>query len=315
MILNHHCNRIRAWLSLVLLTVLSLPVFAQQPPPTPPDPPRAPRAPRPPIAPKVMTMGGPVSFLGIGVKEITGERVKELKLKEEAGIEVTRVDPGSPADQAGLKNGDAVLEYQGQRVEGTEQFVRLVRETPPGRNVKLKIVRNGSSQNLMATIAERKTWAMELGPAERARIERNAERDAERMQERLRNMPEIWMPDVPHPTMGWRSGMLGMEGEALNDQLAAFFGVKEGVLVRSVTKDMPAAKAGIKAGDVIIKLEDKAIRTPRDMTSAFNSSEKKNTSKITLVRQKSEMSVDVEVQRERPSRLRGRTAARSGENF
>jgi len=60
-----------------------------------------------------MTLGGSVSYLGIGVKEILAERAKELKLKEEAGVEVTRVDSNSPAEKAGLKAGDAVLEYQG----------------------------------------------------------------------------------------------------------------------------------------------------------------------------------------------------------
>ena len=84
-----------------------------------------------------MTFGNPVSFLGIGVKEILADRAKELKLKEEAGVEVTRVEEGSPAEQAGLKVGDAVLEYQGNRVEGAEQFVRLVRETPAGRQVRV----------------------------------------------------------------------------------------------------------------------------------------------------------------------------------
>ena len=83
------------------------------------------------------------SYLGVNLAEIDGTRAKELKLKETTGVEITRVEEGSPAEKAGLKPNDVVLEYNGQRVEGMEQFGRLVRETPGGREVKLVISRNG----------------------------------------------------------------------------------------------------------------------------------------------------------------------------
>src|SRR4051794_740069 len=70
------------------------------------------------------------SFLGVGVAELTPERTKTLNLRDEYGVEITRVEDDSPASKAGLKTGDVVLEYNGQRVEGLEQFMRLVRETP-----------------------------------------------------------------------------------------------------------------------------------------------------------------------------------------
>src|SRR5919202_4928263 len=65
------------------------------------------------------------SYLGIGVAEIDAERAKALNLKEERGVEVKSVDPDSPAAKAGIKEGDVVLENNGQHVEGTEQFIRL----------------------------------------------------------------------------------------------------------------------------------------------------------------------------------------------
>ena len=68
---------------------------------------------------------------------------KALNLREERGVEVTRVEDDSPAAKGGIKTGDVVLEYNGDRVEGVEQFMRMVRETPPGRDVKLSITRNG----------------------------------------------------------------------------------------------------------------------------------------------------------------------------
>src|ERR1700722_4044262 len=87
---------------------------------------------------------GRVSFLGVGIQEINSDRAKQLNLTEEAGVEVTYVEANSPAAAAGLKTGDVVVQYNGQRIEGTEQFTRLVLETPEGREVKLQIFRGGA---------------------------------------------------------------------------------------------------------------------------------------------------------------------------
>ncbi|MBI2689755.1 MAG: PDZ domain-containing protein [Acidobacteria bacterium] len=281
------------------MALLSLPALAQPttpPPAAPPEPPRY----------KVMTLGGSVSYLGIGVMEINADRAKELKLKEEAGVEVTRVDSNSPAEKAGLKAGDAVLEYQGNRVEGSEQFVRFVRETPVGRTVKMKVFRAGNAQTLTATISARQNNVFGMSQADRERVEK----EMARMRERIRTLPEIRMPDVPHAVMGWRSGMLGIDGESVEDQLADFFGVKEGVLVRGIAKDMPAAKAGIKAGDVIVRVEDKSVRTPRDITAAIRSAKNRKPLKVTISRQRSEMTLDVQLEDEKPMTPRGVTVSR-----
>lgn len=290
------------WIATATILLLTLPLGAQPapPPPAPPSPPEAPRQ------FKIMTIGGSVNYLGIGVKEIIGERAKELKLKEEAGVEVTRVDAGSPAEKAGLKAGDAVLEYQGNRVEGTEQFVRFVRETPAGRVVKLKIVRGGASQNLTATIGERQNSIVGMSPKDRELVER----DMARMRERLKSMPEVRMPDIPHAVMGWRSGMLGIDGESIEGQLADYFGAKDGVLVRNVAKDMPAAKAGIKAGDIVLKVEENKVRSPRDITSAIRTAKNRKPLKVTVLRQKAEMTLDVTLEDERPGSPRGFTVSR-----
>lgn len=290
-----------------VLLAASLVSLAQPAPPAPATPPVPPTPPA--AAPggfKVMTFGSPVSFLGIGVKEIMADRAKELKLKEEAGVEVTRVEEGSPAEQAGLKVGDAVLEYQGNRVEGAEQFVRLVRETPAGRQVRMKIARNGSSQNVIATIASRQPQMWGVNAKDRARIEQ----EMARVQEKLRRIPEIRVPDVPHALMGWRSGMIGIDGEALDGQLAEFFGAPAGVLVRNVAQNMPAAKAGIKAGDVIVRVDETPVKSPRDITAAIRNSQNRNPLKVTVLRQKSELSLEVTLEQEKPMVPRGVTVSR-----
>jgi len=267
-------------------TVLALTPFllaaqpaAMAPPPPPPEPPA------PASAWKVMPVGG--SFLGVGVREIDSERARALGLKDEYGVEVTRVEDESPAAKAGLKVGDAVLEFNGQRVEGTEQFVRVVRETPSGRTVKLLVHRGGSSMTLPATIATRKVKGMTTTgiPMEGMHIE-------------MPRAETFVMPDIPKAMMSWRSAVLGVEAESLGEsQLASYFGVKEGVLVRSVMKGTAAEKAGIKAGDVLMKVDDTRVATPRDVTSAVRSarSDSKKTFSVTLMREKKEMSISVTV--------------------
>src|SRR5580698_6706882 len=105
-------------------------------------------------APKAKILGGS-SYIGVMVQEIDGDRAKELKLREEYGVEVTRIEPDSPADKAGLKVGDTIQQYNGQRVEGMEEFKRLVSETPAGREVKLDIIRGGAPQTLTVKVAQR----------------------------------------------------------------------------------------------------------------------------------------------------------------
>jgi serine protease Do len=233
--------------------------------------------------PKIVLHGG--SYLGVGLAEVDSQRASELKLKEERGVEITSVAADSPAERAGIRKGDVVLDYNGTSVLGIEQFARLVRETPAGRSVKLTISRSGSVQTLSATIEEYKggkvfsrSWT---GPEI--------------------NVPEIWIPDIPRAFTSWRSSMLGIEGEGLDGQLADYFGVKEGVLIRSVVKDTPAERAGLKAGDVIVKADGKTVSSPRELSSEIRSFRSKQTFSITVMRDKREVTVNVTLEGERSS--------------
>src|ERR1044071_7368329 len=91
------------------------------------------------------------SYLGIGAQDVDAERAKALRLKEVRGAEVTSVEPDSPAAKAGIKDGDVVLEFNGQPVEGKDQLARMVQEVPVGRQVKIGVWRNGAAQTLTAT--------------------------------------------------------------------------------------------------------------------------------------------------------------------
>lgn len=218
------------------------------------------------------------SFIGVGIQEINSDRAKTLKLPEEAGVEITRVDSDSPAEKAGLKTGDVVLQFNGQKVEGIEQFSRQVRETPAGREVKLEIFRNGAPQTVAVKVGQR-TLPRVTQPLIQPSLPGGLGR----------------LPDVPRSFLSWRSPMLGVEAESLDGQLADYFGVKEGVLVRSVLKGSAAEKAGIKAGDVITRVDDSKIATPADISSRLRSVQGK-TVPVALMRDRKEVSVSVTVE-------------------
>src|ERR1700677_2248301 len=236
------------------------------------------------------------TYLGVNIAEIEASRAKELKLKEDYGVEITRVEENSPAEKAGVKAGDVVLEYNGQRVEGMEQFGRMVRETPPGREVKLTVSRNGATQTLMAVLGSRKSrFAGNFPPGF--------------------EMPEFHMPDIPQVFTTIRSPMRCVEAESLGSQLAVYFSVKEGVLVRSVLDNTPAQKAGIKAGDVITKVDGMAVTTPSELSTAVRTANAKKTYAIDLVRDRKPVTVTVNVEdRSERSIPRGRSVRNSEAN-
>ena len=199
------------------------------------------------------------SYLGVGVREIDAARAKEKGLGEAYGVEITKVEPDSAADKAGVQKGDVVVEYGGRRVEGVEQFKRLVRETPVGRKVTLKVNRDGQSVNLDTTIGScEKCAAMVLGSS--------GEGNSVFSFPQGFDVRTFSLPDVPRVFTTWRSSMLGIEAEALQAQLAEYFGVSQGVLVRSVMKGSAAEKAGFQAGDVIVKVAGRDVATPREVT-------------------------------------------------
>jgi serine protease Do len=242
-------------------------------------------APRAHTATILMTGG---TYLGVGVVDVDSERAKTLKLKEDRGGEISSVTEGGPADKAGIKQGDIVLEYNGQPVEGLTQFQRLVHETPAGRQVKVEVWRNGAPLTLTATVETRKGLSIESPD-----LDINV----------FGNPPTFEMPaisefDMPHIMALMPSRRLGIEGEGLGEepQFAEFLGVKEGVLVKSVVKNSAAEKAGIKAGDVITRIGDTRVFSSHDITGTLRANHQNQTFTVTVVRNKKEMQITVTIE-------------------
>jgi serine protease Do len=233
--------------------------------------------------PRTVVVGG--SYIGVMMQEIDSERAKALKLHDEGGVEITVVEPDSPADKGGLKVGDVVEKYNGQRVEGMQQFARMVHETPPGHEVKIEISRGGVALIVTVRVAQRKVQRFDLG-------------DAAQMPERL----DIHIPDLPRGFMALRSSVLGVEAESIDGQLAQYFGVKDGVLVRSVLKGSSAEKAGIRAGDVIVRIDDARVATPADISGRLRTLHGKPAS-VVLMRDHKELTIQVTISDDDPGRM------------
>jgi len=197
------------------------------------------------------------SYLGIDTQDITAERVAPLKLKEERGVEVMMVDQDAPAGKAGIKEHDVILDFNGTKVEGVEQLRRLIHEVPPGRTVSLGLSRDGQPVTV------------EVQLADRAKAMAHAMPNMHIPMPQIPTIPEI-MPDLDFPV--FRTVRSGLQVESLTPQLGEFFGVTggNGVLVRAVDKGSPAESAGLKAGDVIVRVEKEKIANRGDWNMALH---------------------------------------------
>jgi serine protease Do len=259
------------WLAAASLT---LPGSAQTPAPAPP------KARGHSVMTRSMSKRG---WLGVGLGDLTPERAKTLKLGDNTGVEVTHVEENSPASKAGLRENDVILEVNSRKVEDGEQFARTIGGTAAGTKVNLAIWRNGARRTIEATLEARPAQYFTFnGPG------------------------GAWVaPMPPEPPMGWdapfpvlpgQSPRVGFEGETLTPQLAAYFGVKEGVLVRTVTSRTPAEKAGLKAGDVITKVSGTPVSSPREISGLVRAS---RTVTFTVMRDHKEITLNVEIAGER----------------
>ena len=298
-----------AILALVLLA--AAPARAPRPPkePTPPA-----EAPAPPAEDHVFFFSAGGTWLGVQIADIDDDRARELGLKEEMGAEIQDVLPDSPAAVAGLKEGDVVLEYQGTPVQGVTQLTRMVRETPAGRTVRLRVYRDGSSRDVSVKVTER-----EREHARHRKVMR-------RVQVPRVVIPEIDIPEINFPEVPGIEGFgpmrstlrLGVMVDNLTDQLGQYFGVRdgEGVLVRFVRKGSPAEAAGLRAGDVIVKVDGERISDASDLRRTLRDRRDRETPRddrgnvdatLTIVRERKEQSVKVTMPR-RDERRPPRTA-------
>ncbi len=233
---------------------------------------------------------GSGSWLGVETRDVSPDTVKTLKLPAERGALVGKIIPDSPAAKSGLKENDVITEINGQRVEGTTQFRRMIREIPAGRTAQFVILRDGHSQTISVT----------LGSAESNRLARRIIRDGSP------GAFVVQVPDLPDmenmeemkifTNSGLAGTRIGIDAEDLRGAFGTYFGAPdgEGVLVRNVFGGTPAEKAGLKAGDVITSMNGSRIRSISDLREQLKASKPEGkTVKLGLLRNKAELTLDL----------------------
>ena len=267
--------------------------------------------------PDVMMLDGRGLQLGVMVSDVEAKAAA-------SGVRIDEVNEDSPAEKAGLKAGDVVVEYDGERVRSARQFTRLVQETPEGRTVTIGLLRDGKKQTVSATPENsRMTW--NFGP-DIDRALREAERGGRgfrfevpappplpgyefRYDDREPRRFEYRLPNNVMPFMGRSRGRLGVMVQSLTPELAEYFGAKNGgALVSSVTKESAAAKAGIKAGDVIVSVNGRAVDDSEDLMRELEDLNGDVT--IVVLRDKKEMTLKATL--ENPRRTAPRAGSRPG---
>ena len=219
------------------------------------------------------------SYLGVRLLDVDAGKANTLKLGEERGVLVTSVEEGSPAENAGIKPNDVLLSYNGEKILGVQQFIRLVGETPVGRKVAVQLWRDGKTLTLNVTIGA---------------LRERGEPSTFITFPPLPPATGFYIPDMPKPLMLSENSVLGIECEPLNQQLANYFGVKGGLLVRSVQKNSAAEKVGLKAGDVITEIGSQSLSNNHDLSSYFRSHHQRGVSiPLTVTRDHKQLKIDL----------------------
>lgn len=296
--------KLKALLSVAALFMLSASASAQTAP-------AAPQWPEPPAgASSTFFLEG--NFLGVRTEEVTRENSSRYGVSgEPRGVGVREVIKGSPAEKAGLREGDVILRFDGEQVSSARKLTRLIEEASPEHAARLTVLRSGSEQQLTATLTRRRPFAsvegspltvyglgdnLHLGDLHLGeRFGENSElwqlkgdELRERLEEMQRKNPQLF-------TLG-SSRRIGVSTSTLGRQLADFFGVQHGVLVNSVEANSPAEKAGLKAGDVVTEADGKKVEDPDDLLRALGEKQEGEVT-LTVVRDRNRRTVRVTPER------------------
>ncbi|MCX6142924.1 MAG: PDZ domain-containing protein [Ignavibacteriales bacterium] len=222
---------------------------------------------------KKETSSSKKGWLGVSIQDITSEMKKAMELKSREGAVVSEVVKKSPADSAGIKEKDVIVQFDGQTISDASELQKAVADTKPGTRVSVVVLRKG----------EKKTIDVVVG---KQRASRNI---------------MITSPRAVSPMFEMFSGARNTQGMALrqlNDQLAKYFDVAEGagVLVWEVGKGSAAEKAGINAGDVITVIGKKKIKALRDVSRALGIYDEGEKAEIEIVRKGTRKTVTLEIE-------------------
>src|ERR1043166_1331074 len=232
------------------------------------------------------------TYLGISTEDISKENMARYGMRDVRGVGVTEVLKDSPAEKAGLRKDDVIVRFDGEAVTSVRKLTRLVSESSPDQSVRLTISRGGAEQEVTATLSKREFGGLLRAGTGKGVLGGQIQDDVFRGLEKT--FPKIEMGNLGEGNFIFAFGnrRIGVSTQTLTKQLADYFGVSGGVLITSVSDDSPAAKAGLKAGDVITAIDGEKVSSPGDIVRALN---KKETGDVplTVVRDRNTRTVTV----------------------
>ncbi|MDP9039484.1 MAG: PDZ domain-containing protein [Acidobacteriota bacterium] len=241
----------------------------------------------------------PQGYLGIDLRDIPDDQISAMKLHDGHGAEIILVDHDAPAGKAGLREHDVVLQMDGQTVLSQDHARRILHECAPGHTMVLLISRDGQVLSFSARMStrdevERRAWEQHIPVPEPP--------DTTSSEPAVAVEPGSTLSASPTPTphegnsfMGtlvMSPSYTGARLEQLSSQLAQFFGVPSGngLLVRSVADNSPAAEAGMRAGDVVVRANDHPITSTAEWSKTLRSSRGRPLA-ITVLRDKKQQTL------------------------
>jgi predicted metalloprotease with PDZ domain len=226
------------------------------------------------------------AWLGVYLQNPTDDLREAMDLGSQAGVLIAGVAEDSPAEEAGLEEEDLVTEFDGKPVKSSSELTKLVRKHDPGDEITLKLVRDGKTKTLTVVLGKQPKDKM-LGLKE--------------------TTPWLNFSGVPsepglYSFNAFSGNRIGVRVQNLTEQLGSYFGVKDGqgALITEVEEETPAEKAGLKAGDVIVKVDGDDIEDTGDLMQAISEKEKGDQAEITVIRDRASKNFNVEVE-ESPS--------------
>lgn len=257
-------------------------------------------------------------YLGVQTQEVSKENFAKFGLRSVSGVAVEKVLENSPAAAAGIQNGDVIVRFNGEEITSGRKLTRLVGEVDPDHQVSLMISRGGREQEVTVTVGKRPAPKFENGNFEFMTPAPMGKMEMPDLKWQMKDMPDMKkfpqlkdMPDFKDMPQGdfkafaspngdgkaftWQAGsgrQIGIGVTPLGKQLAEHFGVDGGVMISEVRENSAAAKAGLKAGDIIVEINGKAVKGDGDIIRAVN--EKKDGDvTLTIVRDRNRQTVTV----------------------
>lgn len=229
-------------------------------------------------------------YLGVYLQDLSPGLAKALQLGDEPGVLIQGVVEDSPAEEAGLEDGDVILAFAGETVADQMALTKAVRKADPGQKVDILVLRKGKQKTIEVELGEAEdlVWHMKLDDLDDLHLDLKGFNN-------LKHKFKTWTTedgddvfvigegDFHHNS---NRGHLGIHIESLGEQLGEYFGADEGegVLVSHVVEDGAAAAAGLRAGDVILKLGDKDIADTNDLHKALAKTEPEDKVELTVLR-------------------------------